>query len=57
VEFEKEFGIKELDEALDSLEAVDSKVTESESAEDGSKEESAEIEFSVNDDAGTKIQH
>jgi len=57
VEFEKEFGIKELDEALDSLEAVDSKVTESESAEDGSKEESAEIEFSVNDDADTKIQH
>ena len=57
VEFEKEFGIKELDEALDSLEAVDSKVTESESAEDASKEESAEIEFSVNDDAGTKIQH
>ena len=57
VEFEEEFGIKELDEALDSLEAVDSKVTESESAEDGSKEESAEIEFSVNDDAGTKIQH
>ena len=57
VEFEKEFGIKELDEALDSLEAVDSKVTESESAEDASKEESAEIEFSVNDDADTKIQH
>ena len=57
VEFEEEFGIKELDEALDSLEAVDSKVTESESAEDASKEESTEIEFSVNDDAGTKIQH
>ena len=57
VEFEKEFGIKELDEVLDSLEAVDSKVTESESAEDGSKEESAEIEFSVHDDADTKIQH
>ena len=57
VEFEEEFGIKELDEALDSLEAVDSKFTESESAEDASKEESTEIEFSVNDDAGTKIQH
>ena len=57
VEFEEEFGIKELDEALDSLEAVGGKVTESESAEDASKEESTEIEFSVNDDAGTKIQH
>ena len=57
VEFEEEFGIKELDEALDSLEALDSKVTESESAEDASKEESTEIEFSVHDDAGTKIQH
>ena len=60
VEFEEEFGIKELDETLDSLEAVDIKVIESESAEDdgdASQEESSEIEFSVNDDAITKIQH
>ena len=62
VEFEEEFGIKELDETLDSLEAVDTKVieSESESAEDdgdASQEESSEIEFSVNDDAVTKIQH
>ena len=60
VEFEEDFGIKELDETLDSLEAVDIKVIESESAEDdgdASQEESSEIEFSVNDDAGTKIQH
>ena len=62
VEFEEEFGIKELDETLDSLEAVVTKVIESksESAEDdgdASQEESSEIEFSVNDDAGTKIQH
>ena len=64
VKFEEEFGIKELDETLDSLEAVDTKVieseSESESAEDdgdASQEESSEIEFSVNGDAGTKIQH
>ena len=62
VKFEEEFGIKELDETLDSLEAVDIKVieSESESAEDdgdASQEESSEIEFSVNDDAITKIQH
>jgi segregation and condensation protein B len=62
VKFEEEFGIKELDETLDSLEAVDIKVieSESESAEDdgdASQEESSEIEFSVNGDAGTKIQH
>ena len=60
VEFEEEFGIKELDETLDSLEAVSTKVIESESAEDdgdASQVESSEIEFSVNDDAGTKIQH
>ena len=60
VKFEEDFGIKELDETLDSLEAVDIKVIESESAEDdgdASQEESSEIEFSVNDDAGTKIQH
>jgi segregation and condensation protein B len=60
VKFEEDFGIKELDETLDSLEAVDIKVIESESAEDdgdASQEESSEIEFSVNDDAITKIQH
>jgi segregation and condensation protein B len=60
VKFEEDFGIKELDETLDSLEAVDIKVIESESAEDdgdASQEESSEIEFSVNGDAGTKIQH
>jgi segregation and condensation protein B len=62
VKFEEEFGIKELDETLDSLEAVDIKVieSESESAEDdgdASQGESSEIEFNVNDDAGTKIQH
>ena len=61
LEFEEEFGIKELDETLDSLEAVDIKSTESESMESfdaASQEESTEIEFSVNDDnADTKIQH
>jgi len=63
VEFEEEFGIKELDKTLDSLEAVDGKVIESESEPakgggDGSQEESTEIKFSVNDDdADTKIQH
>ena len=58
VEFEEEFGIKELDETLDSLEAVDTKVIESaEDDGDASQEESSEIEFSVNGDAGTKIQH
>lgn len=63
VEFEEEFGIKELDETLDSLEAVDIQVTEpeSESTEDdgdASQEVSTEIEFSVNDDdADTQIQH
>ncbi len=31
VEFEEEFGIKELDETLDSIEAIDSKVTDSDS--------------------------
>lgn len=58
VEFEEEFGIKELDETLDSLEAVDIKVIESaEDDGDASQEESSEIEFSVNGDAGSKIQH
>jgi segregation and condensation protein B len=69
VEFEEEFGIKELDETLDSLEAIDIKVTESESeaeseAEtepvegDVSEEESIEIEFSANDDdPDTQVQH
>ena len=63
VEFEEEFGIKELDETLDSLEAIDIKVTESELAEaeadgDALREESKEITFSANDDGtDTKIQH
>ena len=65
VEFEEEFGIKELDETLEAIEAIDSKVSESES-ESGSaegegdtwEEESAGIEFSANDDdAGTMTQH
>jgi segregation and condensation protein B len=70
VEFEEEFGIKELDEtleAIEAIEAIDSKVSESESeSESGSaegegdtwEEESAGIEFSANDDdAGTMTQH
>ena len=60
VEFEEEFGIKELDVTLDSLEAKDTKVIGSEFAEDdgdASQEESSEIQFSVNDDAGAKIHH
>ena len=60
VEFEEEFGIKELDETLDSLEAGDIKLTEPEPAEDdgdASQEESTEIGFSVKDATGTKIQH
>ena len=57
---EEEFGIKELDVTLDSLEAKDTKVIGSEFAEDdgdASQEESSEIQFSVNDDAGAKIHH
>ena len=45
---------------LDSLEAKDTKVIGSEFAEDdgdASQEESSEIQFSVNDDAGAKIHH
>jgi segregation and condensation protein B len=66
VEFEEEFGIKELDEtleAIEAIEAIDSKVSESESGSaegegDTSEEESAGIEFSANDDdAGTMTQH
>jgi len=63
VEFEEEFGIKELDETLEAIEAIDSKVSESESGSaegegDASEEESAGIEFSANDDdAGTMVQH
>ena len=65
VEFEEEFGIKELDETLEAIEAIDSKVSESESESgsaegegDTSEEESAGIEFSANDDdAGTMTQH
>ena len=66
VEFEKEFGIKELDETLDSLEAIDIKFTESESeseselaeGEEGAlREEPKEIIFSADDGTDTKIQH
>jgi segregation and condensation protein B len=61
VEFEEEFGIKELDETLDSLEAEGATPKESETTEDAasaSQEESTGIEFSVkDDDADTKIQH
>lgn len=75
VEFEEEFGLKELDEALDSIEAVDIKFTESdleseseseseatkeshEGDEGAVEEDSAEIEFSANDDdVDTEIQH
>ena len=68
-EFAEEFGLKELDETLDSIEAVEIKFTESDSdadaepdaAEDGlesNQEESAEIEFSVNEsDTDPEIQH
>ena len=67
VEFEEEFGIKELDETLEAIEAIDSKVSESESESesgsaegegDASEEESTAVEFSVqDDDAGTRVQH
>lgn len=63
VEFEEEFGLKELDEALDSIEAVDIKFTESDSESESEpdseesderdeaavQEDSAEVEFSAND--------
>lgn len=64
VEFEEEFGLKELDEALDSIEAVDIKFTESEPEEGdesamdeeiAGQEDSEEIEFGVN--ADDEIQH
>jgi len=75
VEFEEEFGLKELDEALDSIEAVDIKFTESDSEseseseseatkeshegdEEAVEEDSAESEFTANDDdVDTEIQH
>lgn len=77
VEFEEEFGIKELDEALDSIEAVDIQFTEAETEtesgasegtepdaesterpENAAESDSAEIEFSVNEDnSDTEIQH
>ena len=61
VEFEEEYGIKELDETLDSLEARDIKVSESELSEDQGdvvREELKEITFSENDGGSdTKIQH
>ncbi len=71
LEFEEEFGIKELDEALDSIEAVGSKAsepateseteteTETESEEDGEnagQEAPSKIEFSANDD-DAEAQH
>lgn len=59
-EFEEEFGIKELDETLDSLEAVDVKPAESESAEtdgEASQEEWTDIDITVNDDADSKVHH
>ncbi|HAS47830.1 MAG TPA: SMC-Scp complex subunit ScpB, partial [Gammaproteobacteria bacterium] len=60
-EFAEEFGLKELDEALDSIEAVEITFTESESDEDSQTDsaadeedtaqaESTEIDFSVNED-------
>jgi len=64
LEFEEEFGIKELDEALDSIEAVDIKFTESEpesnsaspeADEEVSQPVSIDIEADVNDD--DEIQH
>lgn len=61
VEFEEEYGIKELDETLDSLEARDIKGSESELSEDQGdvvREELKEITFSENDGGSdTKIQH
>ncbi len=66
-EFAEEFGLKELDEALDSIEAVEITFTESESDEDSQTDsaadeedtaqaESTEIDFSVNED-DSKTQH
>jgi len=66
-EFAEEFGLKELDEALDSIEAVEITFTESESdagsqtdsaidEEDTAQAESAEIDFSVGED-DSEIQH
>ena len=68
-EFAEEFGLKELDEALDSIEAVEITFTESESEsdvgsqtdpaadeEDTAQAESTEIDFSVGED-DSEIQH
>lgn len=66
-EFAEEFGLKELDEALDSIEAVEITFTESESDEDSQTDsaadeedtaqaESTEIDFSVGED-DSEIQH
>lgn len=66
-EFAEEFGLKELDEALDSIEAVEITFTESESDEDSQTDsaadeedtaqaESTEIDFSVNED-DSETQH
>lgn len=69
-EFEEEFGLKELDETLDSIEAVDIEFSgrdadpepaaEQEPADSGSESEAAEIEFSANDeetDTDAQTQH
>jgi len=66
-EFAEEFGLKELDEALDSIEAVEITFTEFESDEDSQTDsaadeedtaqaESTEIDFSVNED-DSETQH
>lgn len=69
-DFEEEFGLKELDETLDSIEAVDIELSgsdadpesaaEQESADSESDSDAAEIEFSANDDesdADAQTQH
>jgi segregation and condensation protein B len=66
-EFAEEFGLKEVDEALDLIEAVEITFTESESdvgsqtdpaadEEDTAQAESTEIDFSVDED-DSEIQH
>lgn len=65
IEFEEEFGIKELDETLDSFEATevassesDSEAEAEENEVDSSQQQSSEIEFSVGeDDSDTTAQH
>lgn len=63
LEFEEEFGLKELDQALDSIEAVDIKFTESDSQPgeeqvNSPQEDSTESEFSASDDdENAEVQH